>query len=316
MSNKEETRDNSTTRPPSPTFFIIIVTLLWSSAAVTAKLCINEANTISDDSNDDDNKDDSSTTITNALMTVWLGSSSLSLLSCCPGGAVTFSLAPVFVYALSAAFLNFGHTNKRAAAVAVAIAGVALTVSPTLSSPTGPTGVILMSLSAFTAACYKVTLNSLYPLSPPSFISTLLSRVGLIALTTMWIPVLISSQISPSSSSPSPLALWSPSSSLLLPLLQFLHSLFVLSFNFTVNYAASSHPPIYVSLATLLGVPVTGVMSCFILGEESGPYTVAGGAVTVAGAAGLVYEMRGGEGGRREGGEGKGEDEVPLKEGG
>lgn len=89
-----------------------------------------------------------------------------------------------------------------------------------------------------------------------------------------------------------------------------------MSFNFSINYAASIQKPIYVSVATLMGVPLSAILSHFILSEDLGWMELVGGIITILGVSGLVYFMN------EKDGEGDGDDDehlisinVPIEEG-
>jgi len=191
--------------PLSPFPLICLVSLLWSLTALTAKGCLDDG----------------------PWLTMWLGSSSLAALSLRNDGpsatvsrqlplfifflllsnscyilalttlpvnlaTVIFSIAPVFVYLMSICVLSLKHTPTKMLFVLLGILGVGISCSGSVITPSGKSGVLLMLVSAFSAASYKVAINLYHPKESAKFVRTLLSRIGFISLFTMWIPVLIS----------------------------------------------------------------------------------------------------------------------------
>jgi len=206
---------------------------------------------------------------------------------------LVFSTAPAFVYLFSHVILGAPHDAWRALAVVLAVAGVACTSAAALTASRDDQesagastraqtllGVILAALAALAAALYKVLFYLAFGEAPPEAVARFLGTLGLASLCLLWAfePFLIAvgAEASPRLGSQTAW-LWTIA-----------HAFVGLTFNFLVNYGVVRTYPLFVSVGTVLGIPLSLVCDCFLAGFESSTCRLLVSPLSLLGSLGVV----------------------------
>eukprot|EP00298_Acanthocystis_sp_HF-20_P009670 c18438_g1_i2.p1 GENE.c18438_g1_i2~~c18438_g1_i2.p1 ORF type:complete len:347 (+),score=85.19 c18438_g1_i2:18-1058(+) len=161
-----------------------------------------------------------------------------------------FSATPAFVYVFGCmpCFLNNPIEITKVIAVTFAVGGTLCFYANAQLGYESVIGVIMSIGSSLCAALYKVLLQTRLGNSSVSTVTLLLSLVGVYHFSLIWILVLILDYTNIESISNPP---W---------LLIFISILLGLTYNFLVNFGVCYTSALFVSLGTLLGIPLGGLV--------------------------------------------------------
>jgi len=190
-----------------------------------------------------------------------------------------FSTNPAFVYVMSVCVLKEPHDFARVFAVCLAIGGVYLTTKGAEEHDKDGSGgdghddgddgddgeqasqVVVGSalVSAALAALYKVLFYFTYGEATPLQVSSFLGKLGVLNLGTGWVLLMVlwASGYQDMPSAHSHPTAWG---------LAALYALASVSFNFSINLGVARTYPLFVSLGTVLGIPVAVAADCSLLG--------------------------------------------------
>ena len=237
-------------------------------------------------------------------------------LTLAPASTVTavFATAPAFVYLFSLALLREDHDALRLLAVAAAVLGVVLAAigaSATEGDNSGSggggddddeddedeggggkggravLGCLLSLAAAVLAALYKVSFFRTFGNAPPAAVAHVLGCLGLLCLVVCG-PVelaLVLLAARGGGNDGEDAGSWGrlPSSSSM-GLLLLAYALASAAFNFSVNFGVAATHPLFVSVGTVVGIPVSVAADCLLLyGPGSATCAVLTAALPVCG---------------------------------
>lgn len=191
-----------------------------------------------------------------------------------PPASVTavFSTVPAFVYVMSLRILKHPSDWVKALSVVVAILGVALTTLNTqlhsdddggnghVTESDKLLGCILVTLSSMLAALYKVSFKAAFGNANPNQVARFLGLLGFYTFVLTWPAVLL-------------LIIYSdqtmPGADTLAWVYQIAHALAALSCNFLINFGVARTYPLFISIGTVLGIPMSMAVDCVLRGSAT-----------------------------------------------
>lgn len=178
-----------------------------------------------------------------------------------------FSTAPAFVYLFSTAILGLPHDAVRACAVAIAVGGVVLTslgavgegpfgTGSSKSSTAFSTalGCVLAVIAAIAAALYKVLFRFCFGQPSPFAVAHFLGVLGCACAVVLW-TALLALVLTGTEDTP-------PLSNSVAWTWVMVHALAALAFNFLVNWGVVRTYPLFISIGTILGIPLSVLWDC------------------------------------------------------
>eukprot|EP00298_Acanthocystis_sp_HF-20_P006721 c16496_g1_i1.p1 GENE.c16496_g1_i1~~c16496_g1_i1.p1 ORF type:complete len:345 (+),score=79.71 c16496_g1_i1:44-1078(+) len=172
--------------------------------------------------------------------------------------AAIFSATPAFVYGLACApcLLGVPIETMKVIAVLVSIGGTVCFYANAESGNGNALGIILTIASSLCAALYKVLLQFKLGNSSVPTIVLLLTFVGLYNILTIWILVIILEYTGIESIDNAP---W---------LNMLFSTLLGLTFNFLVNFGVCYINALFISLGSLLGIPISAIIDALFRGVK------------------------------------------------
>ena len=170
-----------------------------------------------------------------------------------------FSSAPAFVYVFSVLLLKLNVSILKIVAVLLCISGILLITLSNLDESVELLGCLLSILSAICAAFYKVLFKKFYGDMSIWRVCQFLSYLGLFNLCFSWSIVLL---LDFTNAEPLPKEYpW---------FFLFGSSVLGLLFDFSINFGIAFSYPLFISIGTILGIPLNFILDLIIHGTHFG----------------------------------------------
>lgn len=199
-----------------------------------------------------------------------------------------FSATPAFVYVLSLLVLHHKFAWLPLMAVVVTIGGIVMVAMAERVEGISAEGVLLTLCAAACAAVYKVLLKLRVGDVGAGAVSVLLSAVALLNAGLLWgiWVALQSTGVENFSWTTIPWTYLCLSAAL------------GLGFNFLINFGIAYTYPLFISLGTVLGIPLNAAFDAAVRGEAQPPLKLGGCALVIIGFC-LLAAPNGGGGGKK-----------------